>query len=204
MAQIKRSGSGLTETDTYHFDHENMSLEDNEVFERMVAEQTLSGRLAAIEEECISVLVAANLPTGPSAYERGFANHPWEILKHRGFAPDSREGFAARLVGDIIFIRDNLQRGDFERAAMLMFFLGVTWSASRIKGQHGKKSRPIATGRKQGRDIDLAREFLRRREAGTFLSDSALKAEIGARLPKPLSRSSAIGAVDRGLKILSG
>jgi len=201
--KITASGSGLTQTDVYHFDHERMSAEDKVLFNKIVSEQTLAGRLAAIECDSIATLSVAGLPTGPAAYECGFANDPWAIVKHRGFAPDSKEGFAARMLGHIIFVRENLEDGDHERAAMLMFFLGVIWSASSIKERHGSNSRPKEPARKKDRDVEMAREFQRRRDIGTQQSASALKADIGAKQTRPLRRSSAIAAINRGLKILS-
>lgn len=52
--------------------------------------------------------------------------------------------------------------------------------------------------RNPARDLQMAREFNRRRVSGCSLSLSALKAEIGA--THGLRRSAAIDAVDRGLR----
>jgi len=52
-------------------------------------------------------------------------------------------------------------------------------------------------------DVRLAEEYLRRRQRATE-SSSALKARIGSEQEPPLARSSAIDAINRGLKKLSG
>jgi len=203
--KIVKYGSGLTETEAYQFGSEPMTAEERAVFDELNDQHTVTGRLKFIERQCIEILEEAGLPTGPSWYERGFANVPWPVARERGFAPDSREGFATKMLADVWSVRECLKRGEHEEVAMTMFFLGYKWAASGIKKRHGSKSRPLQSWRNRDRDIAMAREFLRRRPQETFLSDSALKAHIGAKLkPKPLRRNSAIEAVDRGLQFLSG
>ncbi len=209
MVRLSKQGSGLTESDVYHFDAE-LSPEDQQLFDQLTEEQTATGRLSAIEAACVDVLVAAGLPVGPGWYERGFANEPWPVARHRGFAPDCREGFAAKMLGDIHWIRNALGAGDHERAMILMFFLGVKWSASGIKERHASKSRPAQPHRKRARDVSLAQRFLKlkhengRSAISAQKSDSALMETIGQEEEPSLKRSAAIAAVKRGLQILSG
>ena len=203
MVRISKQGGGLTETDVFHFDHDNMASEDAALFAEMVALGTPDGRLRAIELACVDVLAAAGLPTGFGVENGLVANEPWPILKRRGYAPDSREGFAAKMIGDIHWLRHCLAKGDHDRAMMFMFYLGVKWSASGIKERHANKSHPVGPRRGQARDVGLAQEF-QRRSAGSGMSATALKADVGRRAVPPLRRSAAIDAIDRGLKILSG
>jgi hypothetical protein len=65
-------------------------------------------------------------------------------------------------------------------------------------------SHPVRKANLAARDIDLAKIFLQRRDTarkhGFAKSDSAIMAEIGGALE--LSRSAAIAAINRGLKLL--
>ena len=69
-----------------------------------------------------------------------------------------------------------------------------------------ERGRKIREGAQRGgrrnpaRDLEMAREFNRRRVSGCSVSSSALKAEIGA--TRGLRRSAAIEAVNRGLQKL--
>jgi hypothetical protein len=72
-------------------------------------------------------------------------------------------------------------------------------TGARLRRRENKGGRPT----ENARDRELAREFLRRRKAGATVSDSALKAAIGARSYPALGRTASIDAINRGLKILS-
>lgn len=203
MALRKKSqGSGLTETEALVAEG-NLSNAEQLLFDEATALHEVEGRLSAIERTCVALLEDRGLPSGPCRYPGGFANEPWYALKAMGYAIDSPEGFAARMLTDVKDVRRYKAQGDGDRAIMHMFYLGAKWAASGIKERHGRKSRPVQPARKINRDVALAREFQRRRPHSRK-SDSALMAEIGASLERPLSRSSAIAAVRRGLQILSG
>jgi hypothetical protein len=62
-------------------------------------------------------------------------------------------------------------------------------------------SRPVRKANSESRNIRLAEKFLQRRKAGSGKSDSALMEAIGA--AEELSRSAAIAAIKRGLKLLN-
>jgi hypothetical protein len=197
---------------------------EQEVLAQLGSEYGIEGRLARIEHACVVILDKAGLPTKCGNYEcdttgnwravgstepkllgaRLRTDRPWTIAQRRGFSIDSLVGFASRMVLDIAEIRHGREHQKHDDVALGMYFLGVKYEASRIKEQHGTNSRPIKPARTRDRDIGLAREFIQRKSAGTNLSDSALKQDIGAKQSRPLKRSSSIEAIDRGLQVLSG
>ncbi len=83
-----------------------------------------------------------------------------------------------------------------ERVAQLMAPLIET--GKKIHDAAARGGRPL--GQKRSRDIELAREF-KRLFNGARQSATAIKISLGKK--HKLSRSAAIAAVDRGLKILS-
>jgi hypothetical protein len=71
------------------------------------------------------------------------------------------------------------------------------------KGKEGGQAKADAY---RDRNIYMASEYERRRRTSVAMSDTALKADIGAKLPArfgpPIGRRAAIDAVNRGLEIL--
>jgi hypothetical protein len=208
-------GSGLTETETWIFDAE-LSPDEAALQEKMQELHTVEGRLAYLEGLCGPILEAAGLPPRCGNYicnnESGdweiggklragwtSTESPWTIAQKRGYAEDSKVGFAARIVENCRWLRKAREEGNADRAMMLSFYLGHKVASSAIKTGHGNKTAREGP-RKSGRDIQMAISFLERRRRR--LTDTALKVAIGKQ--HGLGRSAAIEAVNRGLKKLSG
>lgn len=220
MAVIhKQVGSGLTATDVIRFQGE-LTPEEQAKLEELAELQNIDRRLEHIIRACAEVLAASALPVCSGHYIVGrdgqwrvsdrlragetYSSSVWIVARQAGFALDSKEGFAARMLDDVTKLKDERASGDHDEALMTAFFLGVKWSAAGIKTRHGSRSRPAEPVRMSARDMSMATEFKRRRAANTTRSDSALKADIGKEQVPPLKRSAAIDAVNRGLQLLSG
>jgi hypothetical protein len=211
-------GSGLTRTESFVIEGELTRAEEAEAV-ALEAIHTVEGRLNAVERACADVLRTVGLPSSAGNYNCNLSGEwevahelrsgwthtrsVWMIAKLRGFAADSRVGFAARMLEDICLVRERRAAGSEEGALMMMFYLGVKWSASGIKKRHASNSRPIEPARTRERDKAMAQEFQARR-AKARMSDTALMAEIGLKQTPPLKRSSAIEAIKRGRQLLSG
>jgi hypothetical protein len=212
------TGTGLTRKAVVSWD-EKADESDPEIASLLRC-GTLSGLISELEQECFAITSGAGLPNAHGSYvfdQAGewrddrrssrarltVANEIWPLARARGHAPDSNVGFAARMLDDIVWLQRNRRVGDHDRAALFAFYLGVKRAERSVKQSHGNRSRPAEPARKTKRDVELAREFLRRKQT-TRQSDSALKAAIGSQQSPPLRRSAAIAAVDRGLMILSG
>jgi hypothetical protein len=196
-------GSGLTQVDAFRFE-EPLRPDEQALLDSLSAEHKPLGKLAAIERHCIEVLEASKLPTDWTQTGRT-SSAPWPVVRKAGYSPDSSEGFAARMLGDIAAARRALRENDMEEVAMSMFYLGHKWASTSIKRGHGAKSKPERTPRKLTRDVALAREFLRRRDTKLGqISDTELKATIGLEQVPVLRRNTAIEAINRGLMFLSG
>lgn len=127
---------------------------------------------------------------------------------------DSPEDFARSILGLLTAARQEIAKGDADRAARWAFQAGEQWAMATMKwawepaALTGRKVRHEGEGDHKGgrpsttvdRDIRLAKEFLRLRPASRR-SDSALKTDLGKQVG--LKRSTAILAIDRGLQILS-
>lgn len=144
------SGTGLTEKTTIGWS-EKADEANPEVAAHLEA-GSLDGMIAAVERACFGMLRDAGLPDyfgtyiyGPSGEWRDTEVWPsgWTctnniepIALSAGFAKDSPVGFAARMIDDIRWLRDNQRRGDHDRAALFAFYLGVKKAESRIKIEH--------------------------------------------------------------------
>jgi hypothetical protein len=130
---------------------------------------------------------------------------------------DSDEDFAARILRLIIETRQFISEGDAEQAALLGVWLGQEIALHDLKQARepmwdsGRKSHiagaETANRKRQNferRNKRLAKEFRRlRKQTSERVSDSQLKERIGREQKPPLSRSAAIAAINRGLKISS-
>lgn len=162
-------GSGLTRKPTIGWD--DKADETDPEIAAMIQESTLDGMVAAIEQESFAVMAEAGLPTyhGCFAYNREgewhdseafgpgwtIANEIWPIARARGLAPDSPIGFAARMLGDIVWLRDNQARGDHDRAALFHGYLMTKKAERRLKAEHEAAWK---TGVEQRRTLDQHRE----------------------------------------------
>jgi hypothetical protein len=187
-----------TETETFIIEGKLTAQEEAELSD-MDAAYTADGRLNMIERVCLELLQSQGLPTGPCRYPAGFANEPWYALRWMGYAPDSKEGFAARMLSNVRRVRRLRAQEDHDGALMEMFFLGAKWASAHIKQGHAEKTR--AGPRTQGRDTEMARIFLEKCSRSAGASETKLKIKVGEKFG--LKRSAAIEAIDRGLKILS-
>lgn len=95
----------------------------------------------------------------------------------------------------------------FEREPALRNFVRIVAVGKRYSRQQRKAAQ--SKDSTLPRDVDMAKEFIKRRAERDRLhggaSDCELKARIGAsRKPKPLKRTTAIEAIKRGMKHLEG
>jgi hypothetical protein len=130
---------------------------------------------------------------------------------------DSDEDFAARILRLIIETRQFIADGDAEQAALLGVRLGKEialhdlkqarepmWDSGRKSYEAGAETAKRKRQNFERRNKRLAKEFRRlRQKTSEPVSDSQLKETIGREQKPPLSRSAAISAINRGLKISS-
>ncbi len=149
---IKRgtTGSGITEKPALSFDDE-ADKTDPEIA-AAIERSSLDGWLAAVESECFAIMEREGLPTyhGCYLYDRqgnwrkpgppmrgGIANEIWPIAQARGHAPDSQVGFAARMLGDVVWLRRAKANGDDDRAAMFAGYLKAKEVERRMQVERG-------------------------------------------------------------------
>jgi hypothetical protein len=142
----KMTGSGITEKPVLSFDDESDKA-DPEIAAGM-ERATLHGWLNSVERECFAIMAAEGLPTYHGCYcydatgawrelappiRGGIANEIWPIARARGHAPDSEVGFAARMLGDVVWLKRARERGDHERAALFAGYLKAKEVERRMK-----------------------------------------------------------------------
>lgn len=180
------------------------------------------------------VIQAADKPAKPGVplYEGSPFMDAMRIIDEMGFEPDSREGYAVRVVSRIANLRrwrdDIRKRGLSTEAlrrwsdgiAMEALKLGVllkegqlkdAWEKDALRGRSQMRSAGRPPKDTMKRDVALARKFLKRkakvRKNGGTGSETCIKEmivkEIGKRSPKSIKRTATIEAINRGLKILS-
>ena len=147
------------------------------------------------------------------------------VIEDMGFAVDSQEGYAIRILGSIGLIkgiRSHLLRSDLsvdararwsDRAVYEGMKLGELIREAELKWKwetyalSSKRQKESAGRKKLGpeRDISLARAFVALksaiRKSGGLLSDTKIMEEIGRKANPPLKRRAAMNAVSRGLEI---
>lgn len=166
-----KSGTGITESETLTWtDRED---EKDPAVAAILERGTLEGLLTSLERECFAIMASAGLPTthGSFGYEddgewhelsrerdwpKRIANEIWPIASARGYGIDDPIGFAARMLGDIVWARRAFQEGKHDRAALHIFYLGAKWSSRRIKAgweaaaEAGKKALEGAASTRKG------------------------------------------------------
>lgn len=160
MIRRGTTGSGITEKSVISFNDE-ADKSDPEIA-ALIGEGTLDGLLASVERECFAIMESEGLPTyhgcylfdGKGAWRppsppfggAGIANEIWPIARARGHAPDSRVGYASRMLGDVVWLRRAREAGDHDRAALFHGYLMAKRAEQRIK-VHQEPT--WETGRKQ-------------------------------------------------------
>ena len=141
------TGTSITEKPTIGFDS-NDDKHDPDIA-AILEQGTLEGYLAAVTGECFAVMQAEGLPTyfgcyvfniegawresGPPFAGHTIANEIWPIARARGHAPDSPVGFAARILSDILWLRESQASGDHDRAALFHGYVMAKKVEQRIK-----------------------------------------------------------------------
>lgn len=125
---------------------------------------------------------------------------------------DSRHGYAKRALASVGWVKRSRSRGEMDLAILEAMQLAKLLTEAEFKDQY---ERPILSwvrwfeaqsrggrpaGQNDRRDKELATEYLERKET-SHLSPTRLKESIGKR--RGLARTTAIDAINRGLKILS-
>jgi len=190
---IKRgtTGSGMTEKPTVSFD-EDVDKTDPEIAAAM-ERSTLEGWIAAVERECFAVMAAEGLPTYHGSYlydasgkwrasgpplHGSIANEIWPIAKARGHSPDSEIGYAARMLGDVVWLRRAREKGNHERAALFASYLRAKEVERGIKREHE------ATWRSGKDTIDGARLGAERRASAFKQRHEAIRTDFQKRLSR--------------------
>lgn len=171
MAIVRgKVGSGITERDTITWT-EKADRENPEV-QAFLNDATLEGLLNTVENECFAVMAAAGLPATHGWYFHSssgeWTNEPrdifqgwfhtcnlWHIARSRGIEYDSEEGFAARMLGDVYWLREKRSEGDHDRVALYAYYLGFKRAELRLKREREKE---WETGRKQHQVLGETRE----------------------------------------------
>lgn len=224
MKKVEK-GTGITKQTFIQYD--TASPDDAEELKRYfdwVVEQkvfcSFEERLNRLEAYAKATLEEHGFPTNPRAIYRK-SGGKWTkvsdmkppyatlsgLIKQAGHEQDSVLGYAFRMLDTLRSIRMFISRGDALNAAQSGFELGALLKESDMKeawereALSGKKVRDAALrgGRPKmpDRNAQMVDEFLRRKPRAKK-SDSALKAEIGARFG--LSRSAAISAINKKLQ----
>ena len=211
------TGTGITRRKRVSF-QAPLTAEDQEAikaaFREMGRKLNLDSVLADIEAVAVAVLADAGLPNEYKLYE--FPGGGCWGLKHlvvdrRGFAIDSAEGYAARAIDGIAYVKDARSQGDLDRTVLEAMTLVAMLSEADFKHKFEPAALTgirVREGASRGgrpppndeRNIAMAREFQATRATATN-SDTALKASIGKRYG--LRRTASIEAIDQGLKKLS-
>lgn len=150
MIRRSTTGSGITEKPVLSFDDE-ADKADPEIA-AAIERSTLEGWLTAVERECFAIMAREGLPTYHGCYlhdEQGnwrkpgpplrgsIANEIWPIAAARGHAPDSEIGFAARMLGDVVWLKRAKANGDDDRAAMFAGYLKAKEVERRMQVDRG-------------------------------------------------------------------
>jgi len=150
MIRRSTTGTGITVKTVISFDEE--ADQTNPEVAQLIGEATLDGSLASVERECFAIMKAEGLPTYHGCYLHDaegawrvpsppfggarIVNEIWPIARARGHAPDSRVGFASRMLGDVVWLRRAREAGDHDRAALFHGYLMAKRAEQRIKVHH--------------------------------------------------------------------
>lgn len=176
-----------------------------EAFDELQKQQSFEGWVKAAEEWARDTLVGAGHPGEVLGIEKVLVK-----IAHAA-AEDSDEDFAARILRLIIKARDAIKRGRAESAAITGVKLGEAIAFQMVsEARNRRENKGGRPSNGSQRNILMAREFLRRRPSSK-LSDTALKAKIGAdqlfmasTKAQTLGQSASVAAIDAGIKKLSG
>ena len=135
--QRTTAGTGLTETEVLRFSGP-LTQEEQAEYDELTKLQFIDGRLDHIVERCGEILKAAGLPpvSGSYLYDSlgnwrlsdvlragdTWTDQVWSIARQRGHAPDSRIGYAAKMLDGVARIRRRRTAGDQDGALIDAFF----------------------------------------------------------------------------------
>lgn len=201
----EKRGSGMTEREIV-FDSPDALRE--------TLEAAKSGPVVPLERWALDTLKKVGIESDHEERASGEQAVGWRgVVKLHRYEDDSPEGYAAKILECVHYIRLGLKNGDIDQVGLFSFELGACAKEAAMKFEFeptwetGLKIKLAArrggpkSGLNNDRDRELAEKFLER-QGKSGMSDSKIKADLGK--VEGLSRSAAIDAVNRGLKLLSG
>lgn len=208
-----RRGSGITERE--EIDLHNV-WSDEDVEELMALRRTTSDSFEDVHGHPLEVDALQVLADAGMVYFRGGLKIGDRIaVMGRDYEEDGPIDYARRVLVCLTSIRDAMKRAHVEQIASGAFLLGMIakeaeikfrWERDALRGkasvEAGRRGGKMKGNRNRQRNIDMAREFRKQRQAGSRRSDSDLKEKIGEAYG--IRRSAAIAAINEGLKFLSG